>query len=954
MPRFLAAGETSPPGTSLPMKLLPGLRVAAALVLPLPLTAFAADDGLTILPASPSTLAVTDAGGNLFQIDYIVWGPNWGWTAWEGKVSSEQGVTHQHLTAKLATGATLTLETTVRLDGQNQLVIQDELSTDLSTDLTLAGMGLTPDATRFAGGKLVLTKADGSPAETSTPQGFRAAAGGLQTLAYATAGGTAVTVGLEPPAKASVEGGTRLWLAADHLDAGKTVRQTVTVTLPGKAVYYPTAADMPAEPGIEKWYAFHPEAAGPGADELSLAAWLDAPAGKQGRITGHGPGLFYGGRPIRLWGLNNTYGGCAPGKDAADARAGFYARHGINAVRLHKYADGPGWEGIQSADSCARFDPAGLDRMDYYVAKLKERGIYVELSPVFMMKLGAADRAAVPYMDELGSLPAGDGARVGTEHGVIYLSSELQDLLITQMTTLLAHRNPYTGLTYAEDPAVACIELFNEDSALFYGTMSALKVPTLRARTGQRFTRWLKARYGSKEAFLAAWGDQALNRFVSEGFTGEDWDQETILPLGDPWFYAPEQLAGSMAPRRQRLLDTMRFLYEVQNTFYDRYLQALHQAGYAGETVASNWIAGSGFSHFYNLASDAHAGIVDRHNYFEGIDDSMLARPGSGILSSGLSQVADRPFMLSEWVSTYPNQYAAECAAIIGAYGMGLQGWDASFIFEGGDPATYLSTLGGATWEVATPAILGLFPAVSREVLRGDVQTADLAATRYVCVPALEKGVLGFDDRATQNNDVKTSDSTTVPAETLAVARTVVEFTPQEHATQPFDPAKFLRDGAYDSATGQLRWHPAAAGGTRGWFTVDTPATQAVVGFAGGQHFDLHDVAVDPATPFAAIYLTAQERDRTLADSHAVLVSALARVRNTGMKIVSGHLLERGAAPVLVEPVAATLTFKRGGTPTVYLLDHAGHRTGVTLPVTDGKVTLDGARDRTPYYLVVW
>ena len=61
---------------------------------------------------------------------------------------------------------------------------------------------------------------------------------------------------------------------------------------------------------------------------------------------------------------------------------------------------------------------------------------------------------------------------------------------------------------------------------------------------------------------------------------------------------------------------------------------------------------------------------------------SMLTRPGSGYLSSGLQQVSDRPFALSEWIHVYPNVYAAEGPALVAAYGMGLQGWDASYEFQ--------------------------------------------------------------------------------------------------------------------------------------------------------------------------------------------------------------------------------------------------------------------------------
>ena len=71
------------------------------------------------------------------------------------------------------------------------------------------------------------------------------------------------------------------------------------------------------------------------------------------------------------------------------------------------------------------------------------------------------------------------------------------------------------------------------------------------------------------------------------------------------------------------------------------------------------------------------------------------------------------------------------------------------------------------------------------------------------------------------------------------------------------------------------------------------------------------------------------------------------------MKIFQGtRLLDRGSAPILMEPVRATITIDRPGDPTVHVLDHNGCRTGRTLPVREGQLEIDGARDRTCYYLV--
>ena len=929
------------------------LRALIAVATLTPFFAYSAQaDDITIVSA-PTTITVADAGGPQFNMSVIGWGPAWSWTGWDGATAGQPGDGTAHLTTHLNTGATLTLDMAIKLDAQNRLNVSGTLASDKDTDLTMVCLALAPDPVRYAGGQLVMTKSDKTTTQTPLPLGRIDQATGVTNLKYTASSQPDILVQFDSPATVATDGASRIVFAAGHLAANQPSKVSFAVQLPSKAAYYPTAASLPDEPGIEKWYPFVPPTGGTGANELSLANWLDAPAGKLGRIKSEGANLMYGGHQIRLWGLDDCYNNDFPPKELADRQAAFYADNGINAVRMHKYADNPAGFGIQSADSFVQFDAPTLDQMDYFVSKLKAKGIYIELSATFGVKLGKNDRAAVPYMDEFGALSSG---RVATPNGSIYLSTELQDLMIKQTQTFLAHKNPYTGMTYAEDPDVAVIELFNEDSALFFGTMNNLQhFPTLRARAGKAFFEWLKAKYGTEQALLAAWGPSPLNTFVAEGFTGESWESGVIYPAGNPWFYDPDQLAGQMAPRKQRLLDTMQFLYELQNKFYERYAKAIHDAGYAGDLVASNWQAGRAISHFYNLSSDAKIGIVDRHNYFDGLEASMLSNPGSGILGSGLMQVSNRPFMLSEWISTFPAEFAVEAPAIVGAYGMGLQGWDASFIFQNGDSAAVEPVMGGQPWEVMAPQNIGVFPAVSRQVLRGDVKTADLLATRYVDLPSLAKGQLGFDDRATQAGDVKSFNSATVPAASLAVTRCVVDFTDTPKVTEKFDPSKYLKDGAYESSTGQLRWHPASdPQKTGGWFTINTPGTQAVVGFAAGQKYDLGDVAIQPATNFGAIYVTAQEQTATLANTHSMLIVALGRARNTGQKIAGGQLLDRGKAPILLEPMVATLTLKRVGTPTVYVLDQAGHRTTTTLPVDHGQVAIDGARDKSPYYLITW
>jgi len=718
----------------------------------------------------------------------------------------------------------------------------------------------------------------------------------------------------------------------------------------------------------DDWYPFGPKN-DPAAGEIGLQEWIEKPAGKHGRIARQGELLMYDGKPIKLWGLNLCYATCAPDKALADKRAAFYPKYGINTVRLHKFADGIGWAGIQSADSSVEYDAAGLDRMDYQIAKFKEAGIYVLLSAHFgTVKLGPADRKYVPYLDEFGKFDDSKKNRIAAPHSGLYYSPELQQVQILQMTNLLKHKNPYTGLTYAEDPAIAFLEIVNEQSILFYTSMGPLKAsPTLRKQVGERFSDWLRKKYGSQEGLVKAWGDKALDGFERDGFppVGEHLDKRNILPLGNPWYWDPVQLSGAQAYRKQRLLDTLQFLYELQCECNDHYVKAVREAGYRGEILGSNWQAGRALSHFANLHSDWRVGTIDRHNYFGGQvrgkkqaafkNGSMLAHAGSGTFSSGMQQAADRPFMLSEWIHCFPNEWGAEGPAIIGAYGFGLQGWDVSYMFQNGDSAGFSRALGGHTWDVAAPQVLGVFPAVARHIHRGDVKESDLLAVRNVHMPSLFAGKIGFDEKVVQGYDDKEIDGDKVPARALAVARTVVAFTDAWKETPAFDLTPYRKDGFLVSSTGQLRWKEGQ-NKTDGFFTMNTDGTKAVVGFASGQVCDLGDVAIKPESRFAAIYVTAQGKDGTISKAERLLVVAMARARNSGMKMneAGDQLLDKGKAPVLLEPVKAAITIRRPGNPKVILLDHDGNRTDKTLPVSNGAFAIDGARDQTPYYLIAF
>jgi hypothetical protein len=275
-------------------------------------------------------------------------------------------------------------------------------------------------------------------------------------------------------------------------------------------------------------------------------------------------------------------------------------------------------------------------------------------------------------------------------------------------------------------------------------------------------------------------------------------------------------------------------------------------------------------------------------------------------------------------------------------------------MFQNRDDGGFRNEIGKDRWEVSAPQVMGVFPAVARQVLRGDVRESDISATRYVHVESMHGGKLGFEDRVTQQHDVKTFDSDKVPARTMAVARSVVEFADEYRQTPNFDISRYQRGDVFVSTTEQLRWKEGTSK-LDGFFTIDTDATKAVVGFAEGRRCELDSVTITPQCRFGAVYVTAQEKNGAIESSRNLLVVAVARARNTAMKVFNDcRLLDRGKSPVVMEPVKAAILIRKNGQPTVHVLDHNGCRTGKTLPVSGGAFEIDGARDKTCYYLVTY
>lgn len=697
------------------------------------------------------------------------------------------------------------------------------------------------------------------------------------------------------------------------------------------------------------WFIFSPSQTSID-NELSMANWLTPNNALSIKKT---------------WGTNTEYIHVAPTKEDAKKRTRFFAQQGINGVRLHKLTNSS-WEGLGNTHSASEYDPKKMARFDYWLSELKHAGIHYGFSPIWDLRVFDGDKKKLIAYDEI----VAANPKKPVTKGLVWFAKDVQDLHIATLTNLLNHKNPHTQLRYAEDPSLHYIEIQNESNIFFYTFfLNVKKHPTYHALLAKQFSEWLTQKYINHAGLVQAWGASSIDTFKKDGaLANESLNKKNISPVLNPWLYEKFAHGGY---RSQRLQDTAEFLFFKQQNYYQRAIRAIRDTGFKGFIVTSNWQAGSKGTHFLNLLSDSSSGIIDRHNYQSGAvgrpyhvmksgfkinNATMLDNPGSGLLSTGMQQVSDLPFMFSEWLAVLPAEWAAADTAIIAAYGFGLQGWDMSYHFtsNGNGFSPQLTHPHDKKFNNLTPVGVGLYPVLSRMVLREDITEAKPIAIRRLNKQQAIQQNYDFKNTVEQVNDIK-SLSGEPHHHALAAGKVLVEFTDDDsvstiqdwqknHLTVNADQSKTIT-----SSTQELKWTYANTR-QKGFIEINSKGTQGLVGFTPNKSYSFHDMSIQPHSPYAVILATAKSPTETLASAKEAIIVAIARAHNTGMRIIDSVIENVGKAPIILEPVKATLHFARKGH--IIVLDHDGIPTGVRYPINNGRFELDTERDKTIYYLV--
>lgn len=254
---------------------------------------------------------------------------------------------------------------------------------------------------------------------------------------------------------------------------------------------------------------------------IDISHVIDAPAGRHGFLKTDADRLRFekATQPSKFWAINASPRDLTPGQMQLAAK--WYRKHGINLVRQHTVVDAVGL-----LDRHGEFDPQRLDHYDRWFAALKEQGIYTTWSVIyphhgpFLQKQDGYDANLFAELDQADKQHDGN-RRAIVVNDFINLDRDLQEIALRYFARLLNHKNPYTGLQYKDDPALAVLEFQNE-SNLFFHTLNGLRsgeYPLFASMMRRAFFDFVKAKYRTQAEVARAW----MNR----------WDRDDKWEAGE-------------------------------------------------------------------------------------------------------------------------------------------------------------------------------------------------------------------------------------------------------------------------------------------------------------------------------------------------------------------------------------------------------------------------------------
>ncbi len=194
--------------------------------------------------------------------------------------------------------------------------------------------------------------------------------------------------------------------------------------------------------------------------DMSFLNAADKPAGKSGFVRAQGENLLRGdGSPVRFWGTNLTsYALFQTPRAQVLEQAKRLAAMGYNLVRLHHHDSTwvqPNIFGNKSTNT-TQIDENSAQKIDWWIKCLKEEGIYIWLDLNVGRHFTPADK-----IDGFDEIAKGQGR--ASSSGYAYVNPSIQARMAQFAQDYLTRRNTETGLRAVDDPAIAFVQLTNEN-----------------------------------------------------------------------------------------------------------------------------------------------------------------------------------------------------------------------------------------------------------------------------------------------------------------------------------------------------------------------------------------------------------------------------------------------------------------------------------------------------------
>jgi hypothetical protein len=423
--------------------------------------------------------------------------------------------------------------------------------------------------------------------------------------------------------------------AAETAPAADTATNAPTIITAG-ADWVPLRAELEIEPGS--------------ALDFSQMGFVDAPAGKHGRIIARADGQFAFAdspeTPRRFYGVNLCFGAHYLTGTEPERLSDRLMRLGYNTVRIHHYER----DLTQGTTNTTELNPAKLEQFDALTAALISRGMYLT-TDLFVSR-------GVPYrqvgIDRPGQIP------MDTYKILVPVHAGTFEDWKTFTRNLLGHVNPHTKRRYADEPALAWLSMINEGNfGNFYRDLQT--IPEWK----QAWNRWLARHYPQRQALAAAWGNE---------LRPEENPSDSTVAL-------PPSLSGSGI----RVRDTIAFLSETESEMIQK------MKAFLREELGCHALISNANSWTYFATDQATRGLydyVDDHFYVDHPrflqqswrlpshcpNTSPLTEGAAGGRSKSFTRLLDKPFTITEYNYSGPGRFRGVGGILTGAMGA-LQGW---------------------------------------------------------------------------------------------------------------------------------------------------------------------------------------------------------------------------------------------------------------------------------------